>query len=85
MSAPAGNYVTLSEAAAILQISLSRIRRSETRAKFGLLPAKHPSCMDDRLGFLDRASVEAAAANLQITRSLIKKGGLIAPLLNTKN
>jgi len=66
----ADNCVTLAEAAALLSLDLAYLRRSKVRGKLGLVDARHPSCLDDRVVFLSRDSLQSAADALAATREL---------------
>lgn len=66
----AADCITLAEAAAQLSMDLNYLRRTKVRDKHGLQEIRHPLCLDDRITFLSKASVEAAAAALVCTREL---------------
>jgi hypothetical protein len=80
--------ITLAEAAHRLDVDLGYLRRSSVRAKHGLEEVQHPLCLDDRITFLSRTSVDRAVEALHCTRQLrarTKKLELVAASSNFQN
>lgn len=66
----ANDCIHVSDAAKALGLDRRYIQRAAVRDRLGLKVVRHPLIQDDRLRFLDRASVEEAAAAMLATRQL---------------